>query len=292
MHPTGVDTIQEIGPNKDKVVTYKLGPAKLLARRSPDTAAKTNDNFAYFATARFMLKNFGIYPQYPKAWDLGKSPGDNKEAEKGQPGKPYEPPRTATTDNSTILDDDDESYPDNNLGLVIPGDTPVLESKSYPAWYQPVLSATVTLKVTTTPTVTPPAPPVLPLAAQPDVDKVVCSSTTDGPLLPIYDDCVHALSPAFVIDDKWTSRPPVPSISTAQYTDISSETGGIAITYTGTWDDSCKATRGDVWSHALVVFEACSYHSQGLVGGYVPLNVPGCPANMGIVHTVKAISVG
>lgn len=283
---TGFDTKQTIGGISTN--TYKSGAAKLLARRDPKAAARTNDNFAYFATAQFMLKTFKTYPEYPSAWDINKTPAQNKEDEKLQPGDPDSTPNSASTDNSTILDDG-EPYPDNNPAYELPADTQLLDSKAYPAWYQPVLSATVTASTSASPLATP-TPPVLPPAAQPDLDKVACSSSTNGPILPTYNDCVHALAPTFVVDDKWTSKPPVPKEGVSQYTDLSSGTCGLAITYTGTWDSSCNATRGDVWAHALVVFEGCTYHSQGLVGGYVPLNVPGCPADISIVHTVQAIA--
>jgi hypothetical protein len=52
----------------------------------------------------------------------------------------------------------------------------------------------------------------------------------------------------------------------------------------------CNATRGDIWAHARVVFEACADLKKGTVAGSVVLNVANCPANVTIVHTVEAIS--
>ncbi|KAF1969769.1 hypothetical protein BU23DRAFT_601372 [Bimuria novae-zelandiae CBS 107.79] len=62
-----VDTIQYIGPNGDeKIETYKAGRTKLLASKDVEKAARTNDNYAYFAISMWMQKNFGTYPPYLK----------------------------------------------------------------------------------------------------------------------------------------------------------------------------------------------------------------------------------
>ncbi|KAF4627653.1 hypothetical protein G7Y89_g10497 [Cudoniella acicularis] len=284
------DTTQYIGGVATN--TYKSGATKLLARRDPELAAKTNDNFAYFATARFMLKTFGTYPDYPLAWDINKTPAQNRADEKLQPGDPDSTPSSTSNDNSTILDDG-ESYPDNSTAPTLPSDAPLLDSSAYPDWYQPVLSASASATATATESLPPlstPTPPVIPPAAQPDLSEVVCANTTSGPLLPLYDDCVQAFAPTFVVNGNWTSQPPVPAAGTSQYDDSVAGTCELAIQYTGDWGTGCNATRGDVWAHARVVFEACSDYAQGLVGGYVPFSVPGCPANISIVHTVEAIS--
>jgi len=59
------DTKQTIGGATIK--TYKAGRTKLLARFDAAAASRTNDNYAYFATAMWMKNQFSTYPQYPRA---------------------------------------------------------------------------------------------------------------------------------------------------------------------------------------------------------------------------------
>jgi hypothetical protein len=75
--------LQSIGDHQS-ITTYKAGVSKLLAARSAAAAAKNNDNYVYFATARFMQKKWGSYPEYPKMWNIYRSLEENRAG--GEPG--------------------------------------------------------------------------------------------------------------------------------------------------------------------------------------------------------------
>lgn len=66
-----IDHYQIIGNKPAKV--YKTGRSKLLAQRNVKDASSNNDNFAYYAMAKFMEKRWKQYPKYPTVWDLTKS---------------------------------------------------------------------------------------------------------------------------------------------------------------------------------------------------------------------------
>jgi hypothetical protein len=267
------------------MATYKPGLAKLLARIDPVSAAKTNDNFAYFATARFMEQTFKSYPQYPLAWDNGKSPEQNRAEERNQPGDP-DAKSGSTGSSSTALDDGDPSVD----GIQVPSvtDKPIPPASLYPDWYQPVLSAAGSSSV---PPISEPSKSAIPPATQPaDLSSIQCNYKTDPSTTdPTYDDCVQAFAPAFVIDQKWTSNPPKPDQGVTSYRTETSGSCTMAINYAGDWTN-CNATYGDVWAHARIVFEACADYSKGTVGGSVSFSVNNCPASISINHTDIAIS--
>jgi hypothetical protein len=122
----GVDTAQYIGPNNDeRVLTYKAGRTKLLAAKDVEKAARTNDNYAYFAMSKWMEKNLGTYPPYPKMWDNKKSRKENEDNEKNEPGASSVDPESLELEDSAQGDVEtkNEPYP----------------KEDYPEWYWPVL---------------------------------------------------------------------------------------------------------------------------------------------------------
>ncbi|KAI0886464.1 uncharacterized protein GGS22DRAFT_157909 [Annulohypoxylon maeteangense] len=275
------DTKQIIGG--EWTSTYKSGAAKLLARKSPELAAKTNDNLVYFATARFMEKRWGVYPEFPLAWDNRKTPKQNKEAEKLQPG---EPEATSTSDLDALGDGDPNV--DGTPVPSVPADAPLLDAKNYPQWYQPVLSATGS---STLPPISQPTRKPIPPAALPKFDAVRCNYMVNRNIQdPTYDDCVQAFAPTFDYTNRtqWMAHPPKPGKGTTAYSGWTSGTCALTVQYGGDWS-GCEATNGDIWTHARVVFEGCVDYSTRTVGGSVPLNVKGCPGNVSITHTVEAI---
>ena len=119
-----MDTIQYIGPHGDeKITTYKAGRTKLLASKDVEKAARTNDNYAYFAMSMWMKNNFGVYPPYPKMWDNRKSSRENSDNEKNEPG------------GSSVksLELEDSAHGD------IETKNKPYSKEEYPKWYWPVL---------------------------------------------------------------------------------------------------------------------------------------------------------
>ena len=169
------DHFQMIGGKS--VRTYKTGRAKLLAQRNVETAARNNDNYAYFSMAKFMQERYKQYPQFPSAWDPDKSRADNEDREKSQPGAP--PGSLGAFEDEGVTE-----YNETLDGPIIKG--PIYQYWWYPEWYQQLINATFD---DPTPELTPPAPPV-PTYNGPDIDDVTCE-TSDR--LPIIDDCVSAI---------------------------------------------------------------------------------------------------
>ncbi|KAI9758934.1 MAG: hypothetical protein M1840_003623 [Geoglossum simile] len=61
-------------PNGRRVDAYKPALAKYLAKTGPlgaDLASRNSDNYAFYALARFLQKEFGDYPHKPVAYDPG-----------------------------------------------------------------------------------------------------------------------------------------------------------------------------------------------------------------------------
>lgn len=108
--------LRSIGDHQS-ITTYKAGAAKILAARSAAAAAKNDDNYAYFATARFMQKKWGSYPEYPKMWNIYKRL-ENMAVENLEPGVP-----TRATNVGESADSD-------AVEIELPGDT--YSISSYP----------------------------------------------------------------------------------------------------------------------------------------------------------------
>lgn len=168
----GLDTFQTIGPKKEREKSYGAGMVKLLTRKSVKYSPNTNDNYVYFATARFMEKNFHLYPQYPRAWDNTKTVAQNRANEKKEPGAPPNP----ANEQVEGPDDDGDGTP------TATGDP--LPPSAYPAWYRPALTA----PGPTLPKFAVPKAPELTSYA-PNLDDVKCETTAKSPNI---DDCVHA----------------------------------------------------------------------------------------------------
>jgi len=70
------------------IPSYRSGLAKLLAARDVQSAAQNNDNYVYFAVARYMQKKFGVYPPYPRMWSVSRTKKENWAIEDMEPGAP------------------------------------------------------------------------------------------------------------------------------------------------------------------------------------------------------------
>lgn len=173
-----VDTPQQIGG--DKVDTYKSGRAKLLAKRSVEQAIRTNDNYAYFATALWMKNRFGTYPQYPRAWDPSKSRKDNEAAEGNEPGAPTSVQSWELEDAGKPAEAEVESLP------AVSED--VYAASAYPDWYQPALSDK-DVSVPDLPDLT---------WALPSANGT-CQTTSGSPKI---DDCIHAFGSLYQFPDQ------------------------------------------------------------------------------------------
>lgn len=82
------------------------------------------DNYAWYATARYVEQQFGKYPKYPSKWDKSKSREENEKVEESEPGYPKE------------LIKEIEVKAEGEVA----DDTPY-KSSAYPDWYLPVLEA-------------------------------------------------------------------------------------------------------------------------------------------------------
>ena len=153
------------------IETYTAGPSKLLGQRNDSAAASNNDNYVYFAISRFMQKKFGTYPPYPRAWRADKTPKENFDKEKREPGY-------ASIDTSNLSEDITDESP-------IVSEDPAPAS-AYPEWYQPVIEHS---EDATEPPLTVPPEEQIPLA-DPDANFVSCNATIKPQ--PNFDDCVHA----------------------------------------------------------------------------------------------------
>jgi len=118
-----------------------------------------------------MEKYFGIYPQYPLAWNINLTPDQNQAIEDQQPGSPVNQPTWDTLEDSGEGTDTATAAP--------------AAATLYPAWYQPVINAAGS---TTLPPIAAPSEAVAVIGG-PDIDSIVCQ-TTDGS--PVIADCVHA----------------------------------------------------------------------------------------------------
>lgn len=153
------------------VRTYKTGRSKLLAQRNVKEASSNNDNFAYYAMAKFMEKRWKQYPKYPTVWDPTKSSGENEDRDSKQPGAPL------------TLDTLDEEHDD---GPGSPNNDPIYPLNDYPDWYQPLIKATFT---DPTPDLTQPSQSGINYNG-PDVKTGVTCETSDAS--PYIQDCIHA----------------------------------------------------------------------------------------------------
>lgn len=105
--------------NRELVTAYKPGRSKLLASMDVRAAAYNNDNYAYYALARWVESKYGNYPWFPTRWDKNKSEQENKDKDAGEPGAPEE----------VTLDD--------FMGGEVPADGPPSSGQPYPADYYP-----------------------------------------------------------------------------------------------------------------------------------------------------------
>ena len=162
------------------VRSYKTGKAKLLALRDPELASINNDNYAYFAMARWVQENLQVTPQFPSCWNANISPEENQRNEDNEPGAKES--------------GDSLEIEDSGLGETMTGAAPGPASE-YPEWYRPKIEAIVSGQHNP---VTPPTRSTPPAIAVPKNDSVICE-TSDGS--PLIKDCVHAFgsinNPAF-----------------------------------------------------------------------------------------------
>ena len=164
-----LDHYQIIG--NQRVRTYKTGRSKLLAQRNVEEASSNNDNFAYYAMAKFMEKRWKQYPKYPTVWDPTKSREENEDRDSKQPGTP------------PSLDTLDEE-PDDGSGS--PNNDPIYPLNDYPDWYQPLIKATFD---DPTPDLTQPNQSGISYNG-PDIKTGVTCETSDAS--PDIQDCIHA----------------------------------------------------------------------------------------------------
>jgi hypothetical protein len=138
-----------------------------------------------------MEKNFGTYPQYPKAWYANRGRKYNEDLEDRQPGAP----RRLT------MELDDSGSGENE----VPND--VYDLSTYPDWYQPKLQADPKSELPAL------SPPERTQPSFPDVDlsEVVCQTTDSS---PIFEDCVHAIG---FIEDPSDWQKSARSKTTAEY---------------------------------------------------------------------------
>ncbi|KAF2108591.1 hypothetical protein BDV96DRAFT_605644 [Lophiotrema nucula] len=258
------DTDQWIGPNgNEKVQTYKAGRTKLLASKDVEKAARTNDNYAYFAMSMWMQKNFDTYPPYPKMWDNSKSRKDNEENEKSEPGNP-----DPTAPDTAALELEDSAQGDASTT------NQPYAKETYPDWYWPVLE---NLDKPETPQLNVPAWEVPVLQVTPDVEAGHCQTDDQSSTI---DDCYAALGQ---LTDSLNMVPPLSGGEGYEWAGISGNCV-IQIHYTDNWKD-CNATTADIHAHAQLIVEGCADGGKGKVGGYIPFTPEKCPGTIDV--TVK-----
>lgn len=173
------DHFQVMGGKLDK--SYRPGAAKLLARRNVTLAATNNDNYVFYAVARFMQKEFGKYPKYPSMWDPAKTRKENEEAQKNEPGFPPEYKKASTED---FLSDDGTETEES-------GDKSAREEfykdTAYPDYYLPVLQRKFGDEV---PDVDEPKSEI-PVYHGPKNDQIKCDTKDDSPQIV---DCFQGFS--------------------------------------------------------------------------------------------------
>ena len=222
----------------------------------------TNDNYVYFAQARYMQELFGTYPVYPKAWDVNMDRSQNRQRQNSEPGafgvQTWELP-----DQNDISSDNSESVTSNP---VPPKPFPNSQSNLTPLSY-----------------------------AQPNFNNVLCETTAGSPKIA---DCVHAFGSLYgapqlgALHGKkggtWWAGVSLLSplicillMFSAQYV----QSCALAIYYTDNWSSACKGNLGDVAAHASAIFEQCAHGGLGTVGGHVDFTVDNCPAHIEIIHT-------
>ncbi|KAI0455002.1 hypothetical protein F5B21DRAFT_219438 [Xylaria acuta] len=265
-----IDTPQNIGSDgKERVLTYKAGRSKLLARRNIDAASKTNDNYVYFVMSRWMEKQTNTYPQYPVAWDPSKSREDNENREQDDPGAP-------TAQDASIWDIEDSATDESiNAGAV---SDQLYDAEEYPDWYKPLFDALTSGIVD--PPVSQPPPSNEPAPRDANPDTIVCESTDGSPL---FEDCVHAFS-----FNDFRSGSVYHGKKDEDHWAAYVMTCAINIRYHEDWTDACTATLGDVLDHATSIFHKCTngqLGEAGRCGGHVPFTVPDCPGDVQIIHT-------
>lgn len=242
------DTRQQIGfanPAREWLTTYTAGPAKLLAQRSIEKAVITNDNYVYFAQARYMQELFGTYPKYPTAWDVNLNRAQNIQRQSSEPGD-FGVQSWELQDQNDISSDNTASVTSNPVSASSP---PNPESTLTPLSY-----------------------------AQPNFDNVVCEATSGS---PIIDDCVHAFEGLNDSPQQAALHGKKGGTWWAGYV----QTCALAIYYTGDWSNACKGNLGDVAAHASAIFEQCADGGLGTVGGHVDFSVGNCPAQIEIIRT-------
>tara|TARA_R110002003_G_scaffold6_5_gene291 strand:+ start:4380 stop:5198 length:819 start_codon:yes stop_codon:yes gene_type:complete len=250
----GFDTWQAIHGGF-QLRTYKSGLAKVLARKEPKAAASTNDNYVYFAMWRLVEKAFKQYPAYPRMWDNNKTKKQNEDLEDLEPGAP---PRNPSVE-----------LEDSGIGDRLVSAQPLPVSK-YPAWYRPLLENRNTIIH---------APQTRKyLHTYPEENNVVCQTTSAS---AAFDDRVHAFG-GIEITPNWYNVVFTKGIGVKWWPGYV-HSCAIQIHYKGDWSN-CRANWGDVWAHAMMVFEGC-HGGLATVGGYVPLSVANCPATIDIVPT-------
>ncbi|KAI4688293.1 uncharacterized protein J4E84_005224 [Alternaria hordeiaustralica] len=244
-----------IGDEKP-VATYKSGRAKLLAARDVQSAAYTNENYVYFAVARYMQKTFGTYPPYPRMWSVTKTTAENEALEDFEPGAPSR--------HNTALDLEDAD-PSRGTGEAV--SDRLYEMAIYPEWYQPIVRQAIT------------EPDFGRLAfSHPNIDDVVCQTTSESAQ---YDDCVAAFATLEGLDRNKVQL--VHKRPGERWWANVVTTCAVQVHYKGDWS-KCEASLSDVWAHAKDVFEGC-HGEYGTVGGYVPFGVPNCPATIDLVSS-------
>jgi hypothetical protein len=157
--------------------SYRPGAAKLLAKRNITLASTNNDNYAYYAAAKFMQKRWKQYSKYPSAWDPKTTFAENYKAQMNEPGFPPD------LKNAAVPDDYDGNEVKESEPANVPDD-PVYPAEAYPEWYQPIVKAASG----------DPVPDVNEPSGQltyngPTNDGIVCE-TSDGS--PEINDCYYA----------------------------------------------------------------------------------------------------
>jgi hypothetical protein len=202
---------------------------------------------------------FKIYPEFPRIWDNTKTEQQNKDVEDREPG--------ALSRHTWVEMDAQDSLISKMRYL--PKTT--YDILKYPSWYQPLLRDR-NAKVTA------PAPSKHSFY-YPNMDDVVCQTTMQS---GSFDDCVHAFG-GIETSANWNNGITPKNNNGDKRWPSYVHSCAIQIHYKGDWSN-CRANWGDIWAHAMMVFEGC-HSGLATVGGYVPFGVANCPATIDIVPT-------
>lgn len=246
--------------------SYRPGAAKLLAKRNITLASTNNDNYAYYAAAKFMQKRWKQYPKYQSAWDPKKTFAENYKAQMNEPG--FLP----DLKNAAVPDD----YDGNEVKESEPGnvpDDPIYPAEAYPEWYQPIVKAASGDPV---PDVTEPSGQ--PTYNGPTNDGIMCE-TSDGS--PEINDCYYAFRALKMSGTLEALHGKKGGTWWAGYVNSCA----LAIYYTDDWGDGCAMSLKDVDDYSTAILEKCATGDKNGISGHAQIALPNCPEYVQIIHT-------